>query len=40
MQDIAEAVNLQKASLYYHIHSKQELLVDVLDQTWKCLSNI
>ena len=26
MQDIAEAVNLQKASLYYHIHSKQELL--------------
>ena len=32
MQDIAEAVNLQKASLYYHVSSKQEILVDVLDQ--------
>ena len=32
MQDIAEAVNLQKASLYYHISSKQEILVVVLDQ--------
>jgi AcrR family transcriptional regulator len=32
MQDIAAAVNLQKASLYHHIHSKQELLVMVLDQ--------
>lgn len=32
MQDIADAVNLQKASLYYHISSKQELLVEVLDQ--------
>lgn len=31
MQDIAEAVNLQKASLYHHISSKQELLVGVLD---------
>ena len=31
MQDIAEAVNLQKASLYHHISSKQEILVDVLD---------
>lgn len=37
MQDIAEAVNLQKASLYYHIHSKQELLVAVLDQTLEML---
>ena len=27
MQDIAEAVNLQKASLYHHISSKQELLL-------------
>jgi AcrR family transcriptional regulator len=32
MQDIAEAVNLQKASLYYHVSSKQEILVDVLDR--------
>ena len=32
MQDIAQAVNLQKASLYHHISSKQEILVDVLDQ--------
>jgi TetR/AcrR family transcriptional regulator, cholesterol catabolism regulator len=32
MQDIAQAVNLQKASLYYHVSSKQEILVDVLDQ--------
>jgi TetR/AcrR family transcriptional regulator, cholesterol catabolism regulator len=32
MQDIAEAVNLQKASLYYHISSKQEMLLEVLDR--------
>jgi TetR/AcrR family transcriptional regulator, cholesterol catabolism regulator len=32
MQDIAQAVSLQKASLYYHISSKQEILVDVLDR--------
>jgi AcrR family transcriptional regulator len=32
MQEIAEAVNLQKASLYHHVSSKQEILVDVLDQ--------
>ena len=31
MQDIAGAVNLQKASLYYHVSSKQEILVDLLD---------
>lgn len=31
MQDIASAVNLQKASLYHHITSKQEILVEVLD---------
>jgi AcrR family transcriptional regulator len=31
MQDIAEAVNLQKASLYYHFSSKQEILSDILD---------
>src|SRR5512139_3906303 len=32
MQDIAKAVNLQKASLYHHVSSKQEILVNVLDQ--------
>ncbi|HEX7973176.1 MAG TPA: TetR/AcrR family transcriptional regulator [Anaerolineales bacterium] len=32
MQDIAQAVNLQKASLYYHVNSKQEILVAILDQ--------
>ena len=32
MQDIAQAVNLQKGSLYHHIKNKQEILVDVLNQ--------
>lgn len=32
MQDIADAVHLQKASLYHHIRSKQEILVEILDQ--------
>lgn len=32
MQDIAEAVHLQKGSLYYHISSKQEILADLLDR--------
>ena len=32
MQDIAQAVNLQKASLYHHVSSKQQILVDVLDR--------
>jgi AcrR family transcriptional regulator len=32
MQDIAQAVNLQKGSLYHHINSKQEILVEVLDR--------
>jgi AcrR family transcriptional regulator len=31
MNDIAEAVNLQKASLYYHFGSKQEILISLLD---------
>lgn len=31
MQDIAEAVNLRKASLYHHVASKQEILVELLD---------
>src|SRR4030066_188769 len=32
MQDIAQAVNLQKASLYHHVSSKQEILLGVLDK--------
>ena len=32
MQDIAQAVKLQKASLYHHVHSKQEILVAILDR--------
>lgn len=31
MYDIAKAVNLQKASLYYHFESKQEILIALLD---------
>ena len=32
MQDIAGAVNLQKASLYHHISSKQDILLALLNQ--------
>jgi len=32
MQDIADSVHLQKASLYHHIDSKQEILLEVLDR--------
>ena len=32
MQDIALAVNLQKASLYYHFGSKQQILFALLNQ--------
>ncbi len=32
MSDIAEAVNLQKASLYHHVTSKQEILLALLDR--------
>ena len=32
MQDIARAVNLQKASLYHHVSGKQEILLELLDQ--------
>jgi AcrR family transcriptional regulator len=32
MNDIARAVNLQKASLYHHVDSKQEILLSLLDQ--------
>jgi AcrR family transcriptional regulator len=31
MRDIADAVHLQKASLYHHIESKQEILLEILD---------
>lgn len=31
MRDIADAVDLRKASLYHHVSSKQEILVDLLD---------
>ncbi|NMC14479.1 MAG: TetR/AcrR family transcriptional regulator [Chloroflexi bacterium] len=32
MQDIAEAVKLQKSSLYHHVSSKQEILLALLDK--------
>jgi AcrR family transcriptional regulator len=32
MQDIAQAVHLQKASLYHHVNSKQDILLALLDQ--------
>src|SRR3972149_10217136 len=32
MADIAEAVKLQKASLYHHVSSKQEILLALLDK--------
>jgi AcrR family transcriptional regulator len=32
MADIAEAVKLQKASLYHHVSSKQEILLALLDR--------
>jgi AcrR family transcriptional regulator len=33
MQDIADAVQLQKASLYHHVESKQDILLAILDKT-------
>lgn len=32
MQDIALAVNLQKSSLYHHVSSKQEILLELLNR--------
>jgi AcrR family transcriptional regulator len=32
MQDIADAVELKKASLYHHVSGKQDILVSILDQ--------
>jgi AcrR family transcriptional regulator len=37
MNDIAEAVNLQKASLYHHVSSKQEMLLEILGQALQLL---
>ena len=37
MSDIAEAVNLQKASLYHHVTSKQEILSELLDRALQIL---
>ena len=37
MQDIARAVNLQKASLYHHVSSKQEILLALLDEAMDIL---
>jgi AcrR family transcriptional regulator len=37
MNDIAEAVSLQKASLYHHVSSKQEILFELLDQALQML---
>ncbi|HUI89800.1 MAG TPA: TetR/AcrR family transcriptional regulator [Anaerolineales bacterium] len=38
MADIAEAVNLQKASLYHHVSSKQEILLELLDRALEMLT--
>ena len=38
MSDIASAVNLQKASLYHHINSKQEILLSLLDEALDLLT--
>jgi AcrR family transcriptional regulator len=38
MADIADAVNLQKASLYHHIASKQEILLALLDRALAMLT--
>jgi AcrR family transcriptional regulator len=38
MADIAGAVNLQKASLYHHVSSKQEILLALLDRALELLT--
>ena len=38
MQDIAEAVSLQKGSLYHHVSSKQEILAEILDRALDLLT--
>src|SRR5215216_2161176 len=37
MADIAQAVNLRKASLYHHVSSKQEILLALLDRALELL---
>ena len=37
MSDIAGAVNLQKASLYQHVSSKQEILLELLERALELL---
>jgi len=39
MSDIADAVNLQKASLYHHVTSKQEILLALLDRALGMLTD-
>jgi AcrR family transcriptional regulator len=39
MTDIAEAVNLQKASLYHHVSSKQEILLALLERALEMLTD-
>lgn len=39
MSDIAGVVNLQKASLYHHVSSKQEILLALLDRALGMLTN-
>ena len=38
MQDIAAAVNLQKASVYHHVSSKQQILFELLNRGLQILS--
>lgn len=38
MSDIASAVNVQKASLYHHVSSKQQILLELLDRALLILS--
>jgi AcrR family transcriptional regulator len=39
MNDIAEAVHLQKSSLYYHFDGKQEILIAILDYALDLINN-
>ena len=39
MSDIAEALDVQKASLYHHVSSKQEILLSLLDRALVMLTD-
>lgn len=39
MADIAEAVQLQKASLYHHFSSKQDILLELLDRALEMVTD-